>query len=675
LCIALGGLAACIMAECFAFHRGKQLLSLTAQDLSTQLTELEEQLFSHRDWIQSVTLLFPSWANSGAGPNTQALERVLTLLRKAELGYPVGLLTARTPALLSTLIVKSCVLPLELGSIAVVGAQSDAPPIPASREDPAREFFTQADLLHRNADPGLDFRVEHLDETRSPAAVVRALHHEPIGTLIFRGHSRPYCGLEGRLCASPASQQPTQAECVLGLDCYDASWPKVDPRSFGAELVVLETCSALTASTTAWEDGGAPIAILASESRATAVLTTAAPTVMRDVSFLLSALTRTRTVGEAGVLFDQSARSHQGCPSVFLLGDPDQPLPNCFFGAVPEIGREHDAGAVAALGGSDTLLPRPIYQRYALPGVREKTTVRVTGDLNDVEQASLCLIPGASHSELWLRSRRRNLDVCISPTPVPRFPTEVLSAAVALPARLLSFTGLASAGVPGLLQACRSVVQCQAHLESLADRATAYDFEGYVRSTILDWWAAHRDFLESTLTQRGQSFWIDNVCSPTGPTSRHSTCFPCAQCGRASVTIRSYDVFPAGARQARECEHCASALDFPEPHRELSMRVAGPDQIRVGDTEQFSALLENASTTSSVWGAVALFLDGFPKGTNVSSSPSIIPFHVPAGGRVSLGSELRVDTPTIPAHWYRAKAIAFLDGHWFLSAKMLRVRR
>lgn len=133
-------------------------------------------------------------------------------------GRPWGVLTASGPEELSALVARS--------------ALRVAPP--AARA-----------VLYRVESPGtlqLACLEERLLPTR-PSEQVRELTRSAETLVIFHGHGRSYCAMDGNLCSRSEPAEVGDPRCIHGLDCLYAQGPRVPARALRADIVLLNGCA------------------------------------------------------------------------------------------------------------------------------------------------------------------------------------------------------------------------------------------------------------------------------------------------------------------------------------------------------------------------------------------------------------------------------------------------
>jgi hypothetical protein len=668
-CLGVGDPVALAVAKFLARASGKRLWPAPDCFALGELAAFERWL-STLEQPSSVTVVCPSWGSVAGEPAPGPwLDPILAVLRRCALNIPVGILTARDPHTLTSIAAKIRCATIASRPIAVFSG--------LSLEGEPEQLVHSGSLLNKE-DAGLPIAYLHEQPRSKLAAKLTGIDW---GALVLCGHSRWYCGFEGHCCAARGSDS-TDSSCVQGLECFEPSWPRVDPRDLCADLVVFDTCASLSVSREAWADSIAPIAALAAEGRALGVITTVNTTLSGDPAETLFALSTASTVGEATVLIDACRRDRDPTAprQFFLLGDPDQALPSNFRTLVRESEPTATSGLVSRSAASSSGLawtetakssqPCRIRLDESRARARVDGVTLVSGALTERERSSVFLVRAGRRHEVWLRLPPGKPLPLVSECGLPRLPQEMVEAATDLPRRLLAWGPLALQTVGILLGACSEVTAAQRQLDQLAGHAVAGEISTSVQAVTEQWCRAHSDALKQVSEARGQALTInDLVCCGDRSTSYLQR--DCPYCGASAAVCRSYTSFPSGSREYLECEHCFSGTDVPTTGAEVRLRLDSPSRIGADEVRTFSVRVSNGHPRATVRGAVALFIDGLPKHARGVSNPAVMPLTLESQQEVVLSAALSISPTPVRSHIYRVKALALIDGDWFFTQRML----
>jgi hypothetical protein len=303
LCLAVDVAGVTAVAQRFADARRRRLVLTPAAQWDAAVRD------ALTAGLRSVTLVVPGW--HGDNLDATLLEGTLRAVRRVVerspgFATPWGVLTGTDPADLertASKIIAAGDAQLRDGPSAILVA--GGPPSPV---DGAEVSFTGVTL-------------------GTPASLRRRLLDTHWNALCFVGHGRSYCACDGWLCAARSHLRSPRVPldgCLSGYDCVDPEFERVDPRRYDADLMLLDTCGALNLAAASWDDGYAPVAMIAAQSPALAVIASDGLTQEGSPGDLVAALAEP-TMGGVALCLNALRREHNlPCPYM-LLGDPDMP--------------------------------------------------------------------------------------------------------------------------------------------------------------------------------------------------------------------------------------------------------------------------------------------------------------------------------------------------------------
>ncbi|MDC0742936.1 hypothetical protein [Polyangium mundeleinium] len=202
-------------------------------------------------------------------------------------------------------------------------------------------------------------KLDDLDETvlpnhPAPDRLTRILGGEPF--VIFSGHGRSYCAMDGNLCSRLDAAAAGDRACFAGFDCMFPNEPRVPAGALRGDVLVLEQCATAAFRLNYPQPaGGANLALQLLNGAASAVIS---PYRIHHPTAFASYLSwehclRGATMGELCHALGRLAEQKTGMPSPYiLLGDPD--LRICAPESVAEVPRH-----TGALGGHVRLAITP----------------------------------------------------------------------------------------------------------------------------------------------------------------------------------------------------------------------------------------------------------------------------------------------------------------------------
>jgi hypothetical protein len=302
--------------------------------------------------LRSLTFVVPAWR--GDRLDATLLERTLRAVRRAVerssgVAAPWGILTGADPRSLS------------LAASEAMAAANAPPP-----QGPTAIVMSDASWLPAAG----ELRLPDGVSIGTPATLGGKLLETRWASLCFVGHGRSYCACDGWLCAARShvgSPHVRLDGCINGYDCVDPDFERVDPRRYDADLMVLDTCGALNLSAATWDGGYAPVALLAAQSRALAVIASDGLTQGGSPSDLVAALAEP-TMGGVALRLNALRRGHNLPCAYALLGDPVMPRMPLQSDDMHAASRPRPAPSLALSRGHDAHLPAVVQLTRTVSG-------------------------------------------------------------------------------------------------------------------------------------------------------------------------------------------------------------------------------------------------------------------------------------------------------------------
>jgi hypothetical protein len=679
VCLALAEEPACVaVSRYLCLASGKELV-LSAGGPEWEATVLG--LLADAQ-LQSLTLLLPSWKDSALDPGW--LLRVLNLMRSAQVqklapNLSWGLITGTEAAVISQLAAKAVLQP-EI--IATYRAASTVIISNYARET-LNTPLERVSLHDRRA--GLELFDQKWIDEGFPRQVLK----QPLQALIFKGHGRNYCALDGYLCgARPLTQDPETppSSCVLGMKCAARTFPQLDPRTYDTPVMVMDSCGTGNWAAYVWQTGLPSLAFYAVAGAPGAVITEDGVTINGAEDYLdtIWALISAPTMGHVTARFNQARRQDNPIPPYFLLGDPDIPAGTNRWPEFATTLSELAPLPPRQPGGALWLVPvppvNPPFLRLQLPrpGPIDDEAVTFVWSLQEevrVNNARVYRFEG--DLELFLSFERRppaGATLLVERAACPALPPGLLKAAMDLPLILDSWLEpLAEARLP-LLEAARQVVKTAQLLEKIEGQAVTFSFnelQSVLNDTRTAWLKAHLKAIRTILKFAPFSLWPSSLWTTYNYRGEELD-KACPHCGLAPTILRTGQTVPGLRlpRQGLECLRCDLVEDLPgrEDNPTLSMPV--PAKIFPGQYH-IELEIDNTAGGTTFWGAGAILMDR--SGHGVSASPESFVVEVKGGEKFKTGVTLTLPGDPPVSHQYRVRAVILLNGDWFWLSRTVIV--
>jgi hypothetical protein len=226
-----------------------------------------------------------------------------------------------------------------------------------------------------------------------------------------------------------------------------------------------------------------------------------------------------------------------------------------------------------------------------------------------------------------------------------------------------------------LRAAAERIVTLASKLRDLEQRAVvgrAQDFEVALELALHAWATAHAALLNTTVqTYSAGGLWPYRMWSVGGFVGEHSP-LGCPNCGVAPTLLRRYTALPASEREQWECVQCTLIQDRPLTPDGPAIHFRLPDQIHVGETATAEFELDNRHGSTLRIGAAIVQVDMLGHGV-IARPTTPVELTIPPGQLGVARFELSLPNPPPIAHLYWARALALLDGEWFLASRPVRV--
>ena len=536
--------------------------------------------------------------------------------------------------------------------------------------------------------------------------------------IVFRTHARHYCGLLGYLCgARPHDGDPEApvSRCVLGMECYEPSWPQVDPRSYDAPVVVYDSCSTGSWSPELWGSGVPSLAVLALGGAPGAVVASAGPTVNPSDGFAdpFAAIAATTTMGDAVVALNR-LRPGAGIPPAYhLLGDPEVPTPRAATAVtvdatVPADAVDRTGGIALArlaldLGAAPGRLlrvplgpgpwtggPLPVVHLVAdqepadpAPGAGNGAAPDpADGSRDEVDPLPLGgwigLLDLPDGPELWASSLAGAGRVVAEVWSPPPGNVALAEQARTVLAELPGWTGPAAESKERLTRAANAVAEAGRALAELRPGVQPVDpvqLARYAEYAVHEWQQAQLSAVVHVRHAADSGLWPLRFWSAT-PRSVARSEEPCAVCGGVPTMTRDYETAPGVWRRWVECELCADIVsDGPLGGEVPAIDLRTPPRIEAGTDAVAELEIDAAGCAAPLIGAGLLLVDMPVAKHGVHMEPELFPIRLRPGGRTVVRSTIRVGEALPVAHLFRIRMMILANGRWLWASRQLRLAR
>jgi hypothetical protein len=643
--------------ELLAARTGRQLRKVTLETLDEALDA------AVKEDVRSIALIAPGW--DGTGRASSDWLRAIVHFARDRRGFGEvrsGLVTAPTPAALTRLIARTL---------------SDASTL--STEGAAR--VTVASFI----DDALTRLLPGRDEASAGLAVADRRHvasgcFESLtlgrhAAIVFRGHGRSYCALDGYLCGarSPAEDHRSNLKgCIAEMSCQAPSFAQIDPRNYLTPVMVLDCCGAANATAPNWDFGLPSLAFHALCGAAVAVIASDGVTMggADELVDVLAALAHGERLSD-GVALLNKQRCHASANTPFLLlGDPvlvggEHRFPGLVQDAAVA---ETEGGRKVTIGGNACGLWRaelPALPRQASPMLSGAKTCGVAGAR---------IMSSASGSTLWFLADKRGGEFTMANEPISAFPEEMTERALDLERHLAPMASAAAASLAPLRDGAEQVLAGARAFEQsrlrVGERLPG-GVSGLVKSVERRWLTAQLTCLELLVgVFLPGGLWPYRLWTTQDFESRH-TGENCPYCGKPAILERYYRSPPLGRRMQRECMGCDLISDVDTTGgRQLIASLQAPTTLVPGRGANIGVTIASSGERKR-WGAAAITIDGTRHGT--TTVPLVQTFSIAPGETVELSAEVCPSDAKGIAHRYRLKALLLVDGEWMLLSRPVEI--
>jgi hypothetical protein len=614
--------------------------------------------------LASVAIVLPSWDDLGRATPAWYRRALQTCRRLSHHLASVswGLVTAASEASLSRLILKSA-LHREIAA--------------AYANYPAGIFSTfeegEGALPCFPPEPNARGLVA-IDRRHVASGAARQVAARPWSFLLFKGHGRGYCGVEGYLCGARAERSDPEAaisSCVGGMQCLSPKYAQIDPRGYDAPVVAIDCCGGGSWASANWDSGVPSVAFLALAGSASAVLASDGVTMgpEEDTLDMLRAVGSSATLGEAARLLNEARSSAAAEAPYVLLGDPEVcsgsvRWPGWLAPAAPNVRTDGtleirltgargqvDVARLSSLGADEALFAKVVAIGPSPFAVR---AFRV-GDAADV----------------WFARATGEATVQLEHGALPQLPLGLLEAAVEIEARLLPFQPPLEPIKPALRRAAEIVIKAGRRLQEAERRVFVGrrdDLVSLVSAAIGFWRAAHEAGLRQVIeTASPLGLWPFRLWSVYGFETQEID-ESCDYCGLPRILRRRYSSFPLRLREQRECMRCDLISDTPAAEGP-TIAVAAPDSIGPNETVSIHITIDNRRGAAHLVGAVSMIVDG--RGHGTKTTPGHQTVDIAPGDVDTLRFRLSVEDVEFVGHRYRLRGLLFANGQWWLGSRGL----
>ncbi|NWJ44377.1 MAG: hypothetical protein HXX08_00715 [Chloroflexi bacterium] len=677
VCAVLGEEPSCMLAARYlCLATGKTLVNCRN---GTDWTATLRRLVLDKN-LTSLTLIFPSWRDAKLEPGQ--LVEVLNFMRQPDLlpftsSLSYGIITGTQPEVIAMQVAKAVLQPSIIKAyqasttrvITTYYQENLNTPIPRFEEESGQ---TPLQLF--------DYQSYQEGKTWQNLK-------QPFEAILFKGHGRNYCALDGLLCgARHLAENPFSSvkSCVIGMQCADPSFPQLDPRQFNTPVMVMDSCGTGNWAAYAWETGIPSLAFYAIAGAPSAVITEDAVTINSAIDYLdsLWALQTADTLGNATVRFNHIRRSENAIPPYFLMGDPDIPAGAARwsgwayeFSNLQPLPSRHPGGFSWVAGLPP--LQEPFVRIQFPPHPGDNLLTFAWSPQKEVEVNSCRFYQFGEEAEAWVTFNAplgANTMLILERIPCPSLPKGLLEAATQLPLTFTSWKSpLEEAKLP-LLQAAETIIETARLLDKIKGGALASSpehLQSMLRQAQLEWISAHASAVQVMLKSAPKSLWPFSLWEAYNYMPEQ-VATPCPHCGLAPTIVRTYQSGPVSGqvRQEIECKRCDIVQDLPlvQGYPQLNMPV--PQVIRPG-----SAIIEleidNSLGEVDCLGAGAILMDR--SGHGVTANPEIFTALVARGNSFKTQVTLTLDGNPPISHQYRVRALLLLNGNWFWLSRTVRV--
>jgi hypothetical protein len=643
VCVAAEETVSIVAAQLLCRATGRRLVQVPLQGMSDQIREVLTD-----PCTSSLVVVVPGWGASGEPDPAAYAATVKALRANADLAcrIPLGILTAATPAELSRQVGK-CILHRE---IAAHYAMQPAV-ILDDYDEPIGPSVVAADTF---AAPIVSASGRELGNLRAAGFFDRSW-----SLLLFRGHGRSYCALNGLLCGARATDAPIAApldRCAYLGDCASEAFLQTDCREFDADLVVIDSCDAASWAATGWRHGTPPIAFQLLAGAASAVIAPDAATICRanDHIDILWALRSSATIGEATMRMNARKATLGMWPNYVLLGDPDLPL----------AGRWNNWLEDDEPSAKPSPPVRPPLRRIRLPvtSCGETFTLPGRGGLAGRFQ-------GPAGNELWQLAGPEAADPVLEPCSASQLIAAAVPAALELQCGSLCWTPLMQAARKQLSDAAEVVLELSKSIAVNQDGLEPGDLRLAARFASDQWVLAHARALDDVVENVAPTgLWPFAMWSVERP-RRRIIAQPCPCCGAPQTIELCYETPPAGMRRQIGCFECDLISDLPTDAC-CALRLTGPAVLRESELGCAEATVSMFEKGAHAAGAAAVLIDGVGHNTMSNGATTLLRFSGSEPDRVS--AQFRVG-PGARFHRYRLRALAVVNGRWLLASRPVMI--
>jgi hypothetical protein len=487
---------------------------------------------------------------------------------------------------------------------------------------------------------------------------------------IFRGHGTPaFCACQGFLCGARPPEIKPEADarmCLFGLDCVKPGYARIDPRSYDAAVVVMDTCGAGSPDSGISEAGIPPLSILAATAQPLAVV--ASRHLVRGSESgeaqIAAAFSGALTAGDAVARLNRIRCQASLGGDFYLLGDPELPSQawDCWADAASasQVGpgewhafvERHKAPYVRVVLDTGE---RAVQQRAWHVWRRGRGVLGPVAVLSDGNLTELCVAAPAdkdSYVDLWLATRQRH-----------EVPAGLASAVDKVDTDCAWWRGALAKELPRLQNAAKDLSE---HAASIAEpgaviRASPKVAAARVTRAIDAWCEAQQSCVEAVAENHDHSCWPWDLTG-TYSASTAVTLEACPWCGRSPIRTQRYLPMITYPRDLIECSHCEVVSDRPGDSC-VAVEIDAPGGIAFPDAANVEVRINNPSSCATV-GSLAVFVSG---GAPIRSMPTTCVVKLAGGESGCWKVRLEFDAHPEMAKRYGLRVVMLLNDelYWF----------